>query len=166
MEWSPVPHKILFVDRNTSITTSHKSRARKPSIRSPASDEMISDSVELWATDVCFLHIQQMGTSVRLPKIHKTLPEADFESSRSPAKTDSWNKPNLQCWGRVSILLIVCHMLVSIWWLVTLVYSQTIECQVHQFVPSTSISRPFASIILIILQLIQAPPCWIDDHPS
>ena len=35
---------ILFVERNTSLTTSHKSRAGNPSIRSPASNEMISDS--------------------------------------------------------------------------------------------------------------------------
>ena len=46
---------VLFVERNTSITTSYKSRANNPSIRSPANNEMISDSVELWDTDVCFL---------------------------------------------------------------------------------------------------------------
>ena len=38
-----------------------------------------------------------MGTNVLLTKIHKTPPEVDFESSRSPAKSESWNKPNLQC---------------------------------------------------------------------
>ena len=65
---------ILFVDPNISITTSHKSRAGNPSIRSPVSNEMISDSVELWDTDVCFLHIQLIGTNVRLPKIHKIPP--------------------------------------------------------------------------------------------
>ena len=78
---------VLFVDRITSITASHHSTAGKPSIHSPASNEMMSDSVELWDTDVCFLHIQLMGTSVRLPKIQKTPPEVDFESSRSPAKS-------------------------------------------------------------------------------
>ena len=35
-----------------------------------------------------------MGTNVRLPKMHNTLPEFDFESSRSPAKSESWNKPS------------------------------------------------------------------------
>ena len=69
---------------------SHRSRAGSPSIRCPASREMISDSVDLWETDVCFLHIQLPGTDVLLPKIHKTLPEVDFESSRSLAKSDSW----------------------------------------------------------------------------
>ena len=44
----------LFVEHNTSITTAHKSRARNPSIRIPASNEMISVSVELSDTDVCF----------------------------------------------------------------------------------------------------------------
>ena len=44
-----------------------------------------------------FLHIQLTGTNVLLPKIHKTPPEVDFESSRSPAKSESWNKPSLQC---------------------------------------------------------------------
>ena len=69
---------VLFYERNTSITTSHKSRAGNPSIRSPASNEIISDSPELWDTDVCFLHIQLLGTDVRLPKMHK------IPSSRGP----------------------------------------------------------------------------------
>ena len=77
----------LFDERNTSITTSHKSRSRSPSILKPASKEIISDAVELWDTDVRFLHIQLMGTNVRLPKIHKLPTEVDFESSRSPAKS-------------------------------------------------------------------------------
>ena len=34
------------------------------SILNPASKEMISDSVELQDTDVCFLHIQLIGTNV------------------------------------------------------------------------------------------------------
>ena len=89
---------VLFVDRNTSITISHISRASKPSMRNPASNEMISNSVELWDTDICFLHIQLIGTNVRLPKIHKIpLTEADFESSKPPTTSESWNKPNRQC---------------------------------------------------------------------
>ena len=80
---------VLFDERNTSITTSHQSRLGSPSIRKPASNEKISDSVELCETDVCFLHIQLIGTNVRLPKIHKTFPEVDFDSSRSPAKSES-----------------------------------------------------------------------------
>ena len=48
---------------------------------------MISDSVELRETEVCFLHIQLIGTNVWLPKMHNVPPDVDFESSRSPAKT-------------------------------------------------------------------------------
>ena len=54
--------------------TSHKSRAGNPSIRSPASNEMIFDSVELWDTDVCFLHIQLVGTNARCPKYIRSPP--------------------------------------------------------------------------------------------
>ena len=99
MKCSPVLHKfpwvclpclaVLFVERNTSITTSQKSRAGNPSMGFPASREMISDSVELCETERCFLHIQLMGTNFRLPKIHKTPPEVDVESSKSPAKSES-----------------------------------------------------------------------------
>ena len=79
---------VLFDERNTSITTSHKSKAGNPSIRSPASNEIISDSLELWDTDVCFLHIQLVkDTNVRLPKVHISIPpEVDFESSKVPSK--------------------------------------------------------------------------------
>ena len=47
---------VLFDERNTSITTFHRSIASNPSIRSPASIEVVSDSVEMWDTDVCFVH--------------------------------------------------------------------------------------------------------------
>ena len=59
---------------------SQRSRARSPSMPNPASNEMISDSVELWDTDVWFLHVQLMGTNVLLPNTHETHPEVDFES--------------------------------------------------------------------------------------
>ena len=86
---------ILWVVPSTSMTKYQKSSASKPSIRKPASNDMISDSVELWDTDVCFLHIQLFGANVRLPKMHKTPPDA----SRSPAKSESWKNPNRQCWA-------------------------------------------------------------------
>ena len=59
---------------NTSTTTSQRSRARIPSMRKPASKERTSDSVQLRETEVCFLHIQILGTNVRLPNIHTSLP--------------------------------------------------------------------------------------------
>ena len=39
---------------------------------------MISDSVELCETAVCFLHTQLTATHVLFPKIHKTPPEVDL----------------------------------------------------------------------------------------
>ena len=39
---------------------------------------MISDSVELCETAVCFLHIQLIGTNVWLPKMHNVPPESGF----------------------------------------------------------------------------------------
>ena len=49
-------------------------------MRKPASNEIISDSVELCKTEVCFLHIQLIETKVWLPKTHIVPPEVDFES--------------------------------------------------------------------------------------
>ena len=71
---------------NTSITKSQRSRAAIPSIRRLASREIISASVELCETEVCFLHIHLMETNVRLPKMHRTPPDDDFESSKSSCK--------------------------------------------------------------------------------
>ena len=79
-------------------TMSQRSRAGNPSIRNPASREMIWDSAEPCDTEVCFLHIQLTETNVLLPNKHiRFLPEVDFESSRPPAKSESWNKHSLQC---------------------------------------------------------------------
>ena len=44
-----------------------------------------------------FLTHQLIGTNVCLPKMHKVPVDVDFESSRSPAKSESWNSPNLHC---------------------------------------------------------------------
>ena len=66
-------------------------------MRKPASREITSASVAQCETQVCFLHIQLIGTNVWLPKMHKSPPDIDFESSKSPAKSKSWNSPNLNC---------------------------------------------------------------------
>ena len=58
-------------------------------MRKPASREITSASVELCETEVCLLHIQLIGTNVRLPKMHNVPLDVDFESSRSPAKSES-----------------------------------------------------------------------------
>ena len=89
---------------NTAITKSERSRAGIPSMRKPASREIISASVELCETDVCFLHIQFLGRNVWLSNMHKSTPDVDFESSRSPAKSESWNSP------KSTLLCSVTHM--------------------------------------------------------
>ena len=66
-------------------------------MRKPALREITSASVEQCEPEACFLHLQLIGTNVRLPKMHKIPPDVDFESSRSPAKSESWNNPNLHC---------------------------------------------------------------------
>ena len=58
-------------------------------MRKPASREITSASVELCQTEVCFLHIQVVCTNVRLLNMHRNPPDVDFESSRSPAKSES-----------------------------------------------------------------------------
>ena len=103
-----------FPDRSETreIFPSHSSRAGKPSNLSPMSNGMISDSVELWETAVCFLHIQLIGTNVWLPKTHNVPPEVDFES---PAKSESWNSPSLHC---LAVLPTWQYCLFSqVWWM-------------------------------------------------
>ena len=165
--------KVVGLERSTSITMSQRSRASNPSKRNPASREIISDSVELCETELCFLHIQLTGTHVLLPRIHRTPPEVDFESSRSPAKSGSWNRPNLQCcacFPHDNLSEIVCVMngrnhscLSSVTCLSPFCdcsrkfIDGTKQCLVLQFVPSTSISIRFVSKLLTILQLIRVP---------
>ena len=75
---------------------------------------MISDSDELCETEVCFLHIQLIGTYVWLPKTHNVPPEVNFESSTSPAKSESWNSPSLHC---LAVLPTWHYCLYShVWW--------------------------------------------------
>ena len=42
-------------------------------MRKPAPREMTSTSAELCETEVCFSHIQLIGTNVRLPKVLRIL---------------------------------------------------------------------------------------------
>ena len=90
---------VCIVIPRTKTIRSRKSRAGIPSNLNPASKEMISDSVELCETEVCFIHIQLTGTNVWLPKTHYVPPDVDFESSRSPAISGSWNSPSLHCFA-------------------------------------------------------------------
>ena len=49
---------------------------------------MISDSVELCETEVCFVHPANWNKRVA-SEIHNVAPEVDFESSKDPAKSES-----------------------------------------------------------------------------
>ena len=69
---------------NTSVTVSHKLSAGIPSNLRPTSHEIISASVLLCDTPVCFLHVQLIGTNVWLPKMHNIRPDVDLESFWSP----------------------------------------------------------------------------------
>ena len=86
---SPFLITLIRVSVKTSDDQIPQSSAGIPFNLNPASKEMISDSVELSEIEVCFLHIQLVGTNVRLPKTHNVPPDVDFESSRSPAKSES-----------------------------------------------------------------------------
>ena len=164
----------------TATIRSHKSRAGIPSNLNLASKEMISDSVELCETEVCFLHIQLIGTNVWLPKTHNVPPDVDFESSRSLAKSESWNSPSLHFLavfphGKTVCIhmydeckrsndIIVCHKLWSVLWSIVQACSLTIEYQVVQYVPSKSISEQFESMLLTILPRISILLLWNGGH--
>ena len=145
-------------------------------MRKPASGEITSDSVELCDTEVCFLHIQLLGKNVWLPKMHNVPPEVDFESSRSPAKSESWNNTNRQMLRRIThmtILKVITRVMsVEIQRAKRLpqlvqVCVQTKECQAYQFGPNIGISRRFESKLLTILQAFPVLPFrtwWSSRH--
>ena len=113
---SPRTWSFWFVFPWRTVTIrSRKSSAGIPSNLNPASKEMISDSVELCVTEVCFLHIQLIGTNVWLPKMHNVPPDVDFESSRSPAKSESWYSPNLHCFAVFSTWQYCLQS--HVWWM-------------------------------------------------
>ena len=76
-------------------------------MRKPASREIISASVELCETEVCFLHIPPIGTNVWLPNVDKSPPDVDFESSRSPQKNQSPDK--------ILIIIVVLYFRNIVW---------------------------------------------------
>ena len=93
----PVPYDSdsCFQGLKQSNPTNREREYRLISIQCPK--RWFSHSVVLCETAVCFLHIKLIGTNVWLPKTHYVPPEVDFESSRSPAKSESWNSPSLHC---------------------------------------------------------------------
>ena len=80
---------MLSVWRNISSTMSLRLRVTSPTIRNPASREIISDSVESWESEHYFFLIQLTETNNLLLKINKISPEIDFESSSTSARSES-----------------------------------------------------------------------------
>ena len=74
---------------NTSMTKFHTLSAGTPVNNKPSSHKIICASVLLCETAICFLQDQPLNTNVRLPKMHKILPEVDFKTARSPAGSES-----------------------------------------------------------------------------
>ena len=129
---------VWIVFPRTETIRSHNSRAGKPSNLNPVSKEMISDSFELCETAVCFLHIQLIGTNVWLPKMHSVPPEMDFASSRSPAKSESWNSPSLHC---LAVLPTLQYCLYShVWWMYEINrFKRLSQALVHFVIDSASL---------------------------
>ena len=162
---------------NTSITTSHMSRAGIPSIRKPASSEKISDPVERWWSWRFLLTHPTDGDKCSTSQNTQDLSRSWFRVLKITRKSLSAGINPIDnaepCYLHDNIVgrhlcdecmklfwPNVFHKLESIWWLIGQVCGLTIECQVHQFVPYASISRHFLSIVFIILQLIQVLPSW------
>ena len=76
-----------------SLCTKSFDRTESPCIavkcNTSITKEKISDSVVLCETEDRFLHVQLIGSNVRLPKMHGIPPEVYVECSRSTAKSES-----------------------------------------------------------------------------
>ena len=117
-----------------------------------------------------FLNIQLMGTNVRLPKIPNISPILisnlpSLQQSPSLGITPICNVELDNTHGNIVdshfcdecmrlILPNVCHKLWSMLCLLEQVCLRTMECQVYQFEPSTSISGLFENIHWIILATV------------
>ena len=93
---------------------------------------MISASVELCETEICFLHIQLSGTNMLLPKMHKTPPVRVFKVSCKIRVWQCFPHDNIVCSHmydgcKRSNEIIVCHSLLSISSPQEQVYSKTIN---------------------------------------
>ena len=82
-----------------------------------------------------------MGTNVRLPNIHKILPEVDFESSKSPANVEYCRESLV--WQMYEFNRAI------VWWL--------IEPSLFTDQRLSGLPRQFVSVVLTLLQLIQVP---------
>ena len=120
--------------------------------------------------------LQLIGTNVWLPNTHNVPPEVDFESSRSPTKSESWNSPNLHCLAVFPKWQYCLYSLV--WWIYEINrFKRLSDALVHfvmdraslltdhrtsrlQFVPGISILEQFESIHVTILKQISFLLLW------
>ena len=109
--------------------------------------------------------------------MHIVPPEVDFEPSRSPAKSESWNSPSLHFLAVLPTwqYCLYSHVIMNIWnqsiqasvtgygpfwWWIVQICLLTIEHQVFQYVPSTNISEQFEMILSTILPRISMLLLW------
>jgi hypothetical protein len=116
--FKPRPTQVPFI---TATTTSQNPRRGSPSTLRAVSRATISDSVELWLTQVCFFAIAFIGKKVLGPTRATKAPEVDLEVWTQSAKDasekqrtvrslqSSPTKPSREC-SRV-----VCKYEISLW---------------------------------------------------
>ena len=167
--WSLVLLSWFGEEWNTSISKSQRSRAGIPTMRKPASREVISASVGLCDTDVlflahptywhervtseyalestwCWFWVFQVSGKIRVLKQSYSA----LSCCISPHDTVVWIHMCDECLR--SNVLSVCHRLWSISWQHEQVCSRTTEYQVYQYGPNTGISEQSVSRPLTILQ--------------
>ena len=159
------PSVLFDTERNTPIVKSLWVRAGIPSMHKTASTEMISASVELCETEVCFLHIQLTGTNVWLPNMLRIPADVKFKSLKFPAKSNSWNKPNLhRCAVSPTLQSWLCFYdecqitpakRLSVLFKHAEACSQIRKYQFSQYETNTKISEQFVNKLYTILLLTQ-----------
>ena len=141
-----------------------RERESHPCVNLHREREITSASVESCDTEVCFLHIQLLGTNVRLPKmkillmltssLQGLLQNQSLETNLICIVTQCFPHNHIACIHmcdecRRSNAPSVCHKILSIF-----VFTRA-RCQVSQYEPNTDISKQLVSKLWIILQLIQ-----------
>ena len=122
----------------TKTTRSDKSRAGIPSNLHPASKEMISHSVELWETEVCFLYVQLIGTNVWLPKNAQCSSRSGFRIFKISRKVRVLKQSQSALLSSIShmTILFVFTCMMNIW-------DQSIQAFVSSFGPFCNQSFKF-----------------------
>ena len=153
-----------------------KSSAGLSPMKKPVSSEKNQESDELCEADVCFLHIQLIGTNALLPNMHNVPSEINFESSRSPAMSESWNISNLHCCAAFSHDITICIQSwdgrkrsneLNVCLVLCLIVRWLTKFQVHQFVLNTDIAGKFENFFWTIpfqFQFFSSLNWWSSTH--